>query len=83
MRPCISKWQPCWSVRRNTVKVVVDANLCEGNARCVNAAPAVFRLEDDDQATVLIEHPGGDLRPAVERAVRLCPRQAIRIEEND
>ncbi len=64
------------------MRVVVDPNLCEGNARCVHAAPEVFRLEDDDQARVLIEHPGEELRAAVERAVRLCPRLAIRIEED-
>ncbi len=60
-----------------TMKVVVDHDKCEGNARCVLAAPTVFALHDDDQAYVLIEHPGDDLRPKVEQAARVCPRQAI------
>lgn len=65
------------------MKVIVDPNLCEGNARCVEAAPDVFELGDDDQARVLIEHPDESRRAAVERAVRVCPRQAISIVEDD
>jgi len=55
--------------------------LCEGNARCVLAAPEVFELRDDDQSYVLIERPGEDLRPKVEEAARFCPRQAITLIE--
>ena len=62
------------------MRVIVDQDRCEGNARCVNAAPEVFDLRDDDKAAVLIEQPGEELRAKVERAARLCPRQAIRIE---
>lgn len=63
------------------MRVVVDENLCEGNARCVVSAPEVFALQDD-QAHVLIEQPGDDLRGKVEQAVRLCPRRAIAIVED-
>ncbi len=63
------------------MRVVVNRDLCEGNARCVLAAPEVFRLQDDDQSYVLIEHPGEDLRPKVEEAARFCPRQAITLIE--
>lgn len=63
------------------MKVVVNPDLCEGNARCVQAAPEVFELGDDDQARVLIEEPGEELRAKVERAARLCPRLAITIIE--
>jgi len=61
------------------VKIVVDRELCEGNARCVKAAPTVFAVGDDDLVQVRIESPGAELREAVERAVELCPRQALRI----
>ena len=64
------------------MRVVVDTDLCEGNARCVAAAPEVFELGDDDQARVLIEEPGEELREKVERAARVCPRGAIRIIED-
>ncbi len=63
------------------MKVIVNHDLCEGNARCVLAAPEVFQLQNDDQSYVLIEHPGEDLRPKVEEAVRFCPRQAISLIE--
>ncbi len=65
------------------VRVMVDHDLCEGNARCVAAAPEVFELRDDDQSYVLIERPGDDLRPKVEQAARWCPRQAIALIEDD
>jgi ferredoxin len=38
-------------------------------------------LREDDQSHVLIEHPGEELRPKIEQAVRLCPRQAISLIE--
>ena len=63
------------------MRVVVDYDLCEGNARCVQAAPAVFDIDDKDQLHVLTEQPSEAQRKAVETAVALCPRQAIRIEE--
>ena len=65
------------------VKVSVDPDLCEGNVRCVAAAPQVFELGDDDLARVLIDTPAEDLHVAVRRAARLCPRQAIRITEDN
>ena len=59
------------------MKVVVDYDLCESNALCMDCAPEVFRVEEDDTLTVLIEEIPDDLRTKVEEAVRLCPRQAI------
>jgi ferredoxin len=61
------------------MKIVVDYDLCEANALCMGAAPEVFRVEEDDTMTVLIEAPGEELRSKVEEAARLCPRQAITI----
>lgn len=65
------------------MKVVINYDLCEGNAKCVEAAPAVFELGDDDRAIVLIERPDESHRAAVEKAVRICPRQAITIIEDE
>lgn len=59
------------------MKIVVDYDLCEANAVCMDVCPDCFRVEDDDTLTVLIESPGEELRDTVEEAVRLCPRQAI------
>jgi len=64
------------------MKVVVDHNLCEGNGRCVEIAPQMFELRDDDRSYVLIERPPQELRTKLELAVTLCPRQAIRLIED-
>ena len=64
------------------MRVRVDADLCEGNARCVAAAGTVFRLDDDDDRVVVVDpSPDEALRRAVERAARVCPRGAITIAE--
>ncbi|MGH2584646.1 MAG: ferredoxin [Dehalococcoidia bacterium] len=65
------------------MKVIVDHDLCEGHSRCQQAAPEVFEVRDDDKSYVLLDPVPEDLRPKVERAVRLCPRQAIRIEDGE
>ena len=61
--------------------MVVDMNVCESNALCMGVAPEVFELGDDDVLRVLDEQPSEELRARVEEAVRLCPKQAISIEE--
>jgi ferredoxin len=63
------------------VKVVIDYDLCEANALCMDACPEVFRVEEDDTLTILMEEPPENLRGKVEEAARLCPRQAITIED--
>jgi ferredoxin len=63
------------------MKVIVDRDLCEGHARCVEAAPAVFEIDDEDEMHVLDENPGEDQRRAVETAVANCPRQALTLQD--
>jgi len=63
------------------MKVVVDLQLCEGNARCMEAAPEVFEVGDDDKAHLLTTNPADALRDKVKLAVRMCPRQAIALKE--
>jgi ferredoxin len=63
------------------MRVIVDQDLCEGNAVCERVAPEVFKVGDDDKSRVLLERPGDDLRAKAELAVKRCPRAAIRIVE--
>jgi ferredoxin len=63
------------------MKIVVDHDLCEANQVCMSRAPEVFRVDDEDQLHILIESPPEELRQKVEAAVRLCPRQALRLED--
>jgi ferredoxin len=64
------------------MKIVVDYDLCEANAVCMDVCPECFRVEDDDSLTILMERPPEKLRQKVEEAVRLCPRQAISLLED-
>lgn len=64
------------------MKVVVDYDLCEANAVCMEQAPEVFKVDEDDNLHILNEHPPAKLRAKVEAAVRLCPRQALTIVED-
>lgn len=60
-------------------KVIVDDMLCEGNAMCMDVAPEVFDLNDDDLAVVLHEELDEDQRDKVEHAVQYCPKQALSV----
>ena len=62
------------------MKIVVDYDLCEANAVCMDVCSECFRVEEDDSLTVLMENPPESLRGKVEESVRLCPRQAIALE---
>lgn len=64
------------------MRVLVNAEMCEGHAKCEMAAPEVFKVGDDDVSVVLIEGDiPDDLKDKVDRAIRLCPRQAIAWEK--
>ena len=59
------------------MRVRVDPDRCEGHGKCEAAAPEVFRVGDDDLSRVLVDEVPEELTAAVERAIRVCPRQAI------
>ncbi len=64
------------------MKIVVDYDLCEANARCQENAPEVLRVDDEDHLHLLIDKPGEELRDKIEEAVRSCPRQALSIRDD-
>jgi len=63
------------------MKVVVDFDLCEANAKCMAACPEIFYLDDEDVLHLKKETFDETLKAKVEEAVRLCPRQAISIQK--
>ena len=63
------------------MRVVVDFDLCESNAICMQIAPNIFEVRDDDFLYVLDETPSEDRRSNLEESVQRCPKQAISIEE--
>ena len=62
-------------------RIVVDFDLCESNAICMQVAPEVFEVRDDDFLYILDETPGHDMRAKVDEAVQRCPKQAISVAE--
>ena len=65
------------------MRIVVDFGRCESNALCVDAAPELFEVRDDDLLYVLDEHPDAELRSKAEHAARVCPKQAITVVDED
>jgi len=63
------------------MRVIVNMSQCESNALCMGVAPDIFQLDDDDNLTVLNDTPDESDRDRVLEAVRMCPKQAISIEE--
>ena len=64
------------------MKIKVDYDLCEANAICMQQAPEIFKVDEEDNLHILDESPGPKLREKVENAVRLCPRQALSLEDS-
>ena len=62
-------------------RVVVDADLCEGHALCIQLAPEVFDLSDEEiaGAAPVDGQWGQGTWDNVKSAVDACPRQAIRL----
>ncbi|MBC8194330.1 MAG: ferredoxin [Acidimicrobiia bacterium] len=63
------------------MRIVVDYDLCESNAICMQIAPDVFEVRDDDFLYVLNDAPDEDRRAAMDEAAQRCPKQAIKVED--
>ena len=64
------------------MRIVVDADLCEGFAACVKVMPDVFVLGDDLPVHILVPRPDEARRAALLEAVARCPRAALTIDES-
>ena len=63
------------------MRVIVDFDLCERNAICMQIAPNVVEVRGDAVQDVLEENPGEDDRSTLQEAVQRCPKQAISLED--
>lgn len=59
-------------------RVVVDPHLCEGHALCIESAPDLFEVSDDDVAAC-IRQPSRTQWQLVRAAIDACPRGAISV----
>jgi ferredoxin len=66
---------------RNQVSIEVDRQLCYGFGDCVDTAPAVFEL-DDENVSVVKDPDAAPLEEIVE-AAQNCPVDAIIITGED
>ena len=63
------------------MKVKVDRELCIGVGNCVAIAPAVFKLDDKNKASVL--SPSSVDREILLEAAESCPEEAIILEDDE
>ena len=61
------------------MKVSIDRTKCEGYAKCMQAAPKVFKLDAKMIAEVI--DPKGDSEEKILLAAKICPTKAISLEE--
>jgi ferredoxin len=68
---------------KNRLGVTVDRSLCIGSGDCVDTAPDVFQLDDEDKAVVV--DPDGASVDDIVTAAGNCPVSAIFVvgEEGD
>jgi ferredoxin len=60
--------------RENRIAVTVDRSLCIGSGDCVDTAPDVFQLDDEDKA-VVVDPDGAPVDDVIEAAGN-CPVSA-------
>jgi ferredoxin len=62
-------------------KVCLDEDLCQGHAMCELEAPDVFAVPKRGVVEILDSEPPDDIREDVERAIEMCPTQAISLKD--
>jgi ferredoxin len=67
--------------RRNSVKLRVDRDWCQGHSRCIAAYPEWFDIDDDGIAVVKDDDLPADAHDRAHVAVANCPERAIHIVE--
>src|ERR1700730_3364259 len=64
-------------------RVGVDLDLCQGHAMCELEAPDYFRVPKRGKVEIIDAEPPDDARDEVQRAVDMCPTQALFIQEKE
>ena len=63
------------------MKITIDRTKCDGHAKCVQAAPKVFKLDAKMIAEVI--DTKGDSDEKILLAAKICPTKAIALEEEE
>jgi ferredoxin len=64
-------------------KIEVDLDLCQGHAMCELEAPDYFTVPRRGKVEILDAEPPENARDDIERAVAMCPTQALFIRAKD
>jgi ferredoxin len=64
-------------------RVGVDLDLCQGHAMCELEAPDFFSVPKRGKVQIIDSEPPVDARDEVERAVEMCPTQALFIKRKE
>jgi ferredoxin len=64
-------------------RVEVDLDLCQGHAMCELEAPDYFAVPKRGKVEILNAEPPEEARDEIERAVDMCPTQALLLKETD
>ena len=67
--------------KRSGITIEVDRDLCFGFGDCVDSAPGVFELDDENKSVVV--DPDAQDRDAIILASQDCPVDAIFIVDQD
>jgi ferredoxin len=65
----------------SSYRVEVDVDLCQGHAMCELEAPNMFKVPKRGTVEILDPEPPDEMRADVERAVEMCPTQALLIKD--
>jgi ferredoxin len=65
------------------MRITVNRSRCIAAGQCVLKAPHVFDQDEKDGIVILLhENPAPELRNSARLAMRVCPSEAITIEED-
>jgi ferredoxin len=67
-------------VSKSGIAILVDRELCYGFGDCVDSAPGVFQLDDDEKSVVI--DPNAQPRDDIVTAAQDCPVDAIIITDS-
>ena len=62
------------------MRLVLDADACQGHARCLALAPDLFDLDATGYAMLLVATVPTELEAAAREAAAACPERAIALE---
>lgn len=63
------------------MRVVLDAELCQGHGRCYSLAPDLFDADDLGHCRLLVDHVPAGREDDARSGVDNCPERALTLED--